>query len=72
MIPKLIPLIVVLALVLPILYWRAKRFHFQCPLCGYSFKVSPWVTFLSPHFFLKRYLACPNCHKRSLMSPEMD
>lgn len=50
----------------------SKKHHFKCKNCTASFKVSPYVLLITPHFFSWHYLKCPVCKKRSWMYPKKD
>ena len=48
-----------------IIRWHAKNTAFICPKCNHKFTISTTKDFLSPHFFDKKLLRCPDCGESS-------
>lgn len=64
--------LVLVALALVLVVFRARTSHFECPNCGFSFKVSGLRFVLAPHAGSKRYVTCPNCHRGQMLAPVSD
>ena len=45
--------------------WHAKNTVFICPKCNHKFTITTAKDFLSPNFFDKKLLRCPNCGESS-------
>jgi len=45
--------------------WHANSTAYRCAACGHEFVISVFTDLISPHFFSKKYLKCPQCDKRS-------
>jgi len=43
--------------------WHARNSSYVCPECNHEFSVTPWMDFVSPHTFEKKWLTCPSCHQ---------
>ena len=61
-----LPIIVILG-GFAFLVFRARTTHFECPACGYSFKMSGIAYAVTPHMFGRNYVTCPNCGYRGMM-----
>jgi transcription elongation factor Elf1 len=48
-----------------IIRWHAKNTVFICPKCNHKFTITTTKDFLSPHFFDKKLLRCPDCGESS-------
>jgi hypothetical protein len=48
-----------------IIRWHAKNTAFICPKCNHKFTITTAKDFLSPHFFDKKLLRCPDCGESS-------
>lgn len=62
----LTPLIVII-LAGVFLAYRAKKTHFECPVCGCSFKLSGLSFAFTIHMGLNRLVTCPNCGYRGML-----
>ena len=45
--------------------WHARNSMYVCPECDHKFRITPWIDFISPHTFEKKWLTCPSCSKES-------
>ena len=70
-IARLLPMIAILA-GFAFLVSRARSTHFECPACGYSFKLSGSAFAIAPHVLGRVNVTCPNCGYRGLMPPIRD
>ena len=62
----------VVALAFLVVGIRARRTHFDCPQCGFRFKL-PWARYaLAPHRMFKRWAKCPRCGATGFMTPMGD
>lgn len=51
---------------------RSKTMHFECPNCWSWFKVSSLTFVFTLHLGFARYVTCPVCNYRALMTPVRD
>jgi len=45
--------------------WHANSTAYRCAMCNHEFEIPVFTDLISPHFFSKKYLKCPQCDKRS-------
>lgn len=66
MITQMAPIIVIIIAFTFVVY-RSRTTHFECPVCGCSFKTSSLRYALAPHMFNRRYVTCPVCSYSAMM-----
>lgn len=62
------PVMIILALAIVaviMVRWHARNTGFRCPACDFTFAISPWTDFLSPHKSGLKMLRCPRCLESS-------
>ncbi len=73
MTPATLAALALLAVTLAMVIHRSKTTHFECPDCGFSFKLPTLSFILAPHtLYNKRYVTCPNCGHSGMMSAIKD
>jgi hypothetical protein len=43
--------------------WHARNTGYRCPACDFTFVISPWTDFMSPHKSGIKMLRCPRCRQ---------
>jgi DNA-directed RNA polymerase subunit RPC12/RpoP len=45
--------------------WHARTTAYRCAKCAGEFGIEPLTDFISPHFFDRKYLRCPECGEKT-------
>ncbi|GGL59357.1 hypothetical protein [Sporolactobacillus putidus] len=71
---QIVPIVALFVVMMALIFvaLRAKTTHFECPVCGCTFKVSISAFMVAFHVLGKREVTCPNCGYRGLLPPIND
>ena len=62
------PILIILALAVVtalLVRWHARNTGYRCPACEFTFVISAWTDFMSPHKSGEKMLRCPRCRGSS-------